>query len=64
MSMKLGASSGTYNVQASELARNKPVTKSVRCVVRFLDDSEAVFEIDVSTTDFLEWTFLYTVLGK
>ena len=48
MSMKLGASSGTYNVRASELARNKPVTKSIRCVVRFLDDSEAIFEIDVS----------------
>ena len=48
MSMKLGASSGTYNVRDSELARNKPVTKSIRCVVRFLDDSEAIFEIDVS----------------
>ena len=48
MSMKLGASSGSYNVQASELARNKSVTKSIRCFVRFLDESEAVFEIDVS----------------
>lgn len=48
MSVKLRASSGTYNVRASELARDRPVVKTVRCVVRFLDDTEAPFEIDVS----------------
>ena len=49
MSVKLRASSGTYNVQASELARDmrQPV-KTVRCIVHFLDDTEATFEIDVS----------------
>lgn len=48
MSMKLRASSGTYNVRASELARDKTI-KTVKCVVHFLDDTEASFEIDVST---------------
>ena len=50
MSMKLRASSGTYNVRASELARDKPIMKTVKCIVHFLDDSEAAFEIDVSIT--------------
>ena len=48
--MKLRASSGTYNVRASELARDKTI-KTVKCVVHFLDDTEASFEIDVSKAD-------------
>lgn len=38
-------SSGTYNVRASELAREKRV-KTIRCTVFFLDDSQQTFEID------------------
>ena len=52
MSVKLRASSGTYNVRASEIARDThkpPLVKTLRCVVHFLDDSDATFEIDVST---------------
>ena len=53
MSVKLRASSGTYNVRASEMARDRPgVVKSVRCLVRFLDDTEAPFEIEVSRATF------------
>ena len=51
MSMKLGASSGTYNVRASELARDKTV-KSIKCLVHFLDGTEATFELDVSIRQF------------
>ncbi|XP_064647817.1 tyrosine-protein phosphatase non-receptor type 4-like isoform X4 [Lineus longissimus] len=48
MSMKLRASSGTYNVRASEMAREKVPAgnKTVRCIVRFLDDTEHGFDID------------------
>ncbi|KFM70582.1 Tyrosine-protein phosphatase non-receptor type 4, partial [Stegodyphus mimosarum] len=38
-------SSGTYNVRASELAREKRV-KTIRCTVFFLDDSQQTFELD------------------
>ncbi|GFQ97749.1 tyrosine-protein phosphatase non-receptor type 4 [Trichonephila clavata] len=38
-------SSGTYNVRASELAREKRV-KTIRCIVFFLDDSQQTFEVD------------------
>lgn len=38
-------SSGTYNVRASELAREKRV-KAIRCTVFFLDDSQQTFELD------------------
>ncbi|XP_023229327.1 tyrosine-protein phosphatase non-receptor type 4 isoform X1 [Centruroides vittatus] len=41
----LGGSSGTYNVRASELARDKRI-KTIRCTVFFLDDSQQIFEID------------------
>ncbi|KAK2151210.1 hypothetical protein LSH36_372g03023, partial [Paralvinella palmiformis] len=46
MSVKLRASSGSYNVRASEMARDRPITKTVPCTVHFLDDTEATFEID------------------
>ena len=48
MSMKLRASSGTYNVRASEQARDFKAVKTVRCVVHFLDDTEVILDIDVS----------------
>lgn len=49
MSIKLNASSGTYNVQASEMFKDfKPSAKLCRCRVHFLDDSEGNFEIEVS----------------
>ena len=48
MSMKYRATSGTYNVRATEMARDKSV-KTVRCIVHFLDDTETTFDIDVST---------------
>ncbi len=54
MSIKLRATSGTYNVRASEMARDsrqQPV-KTVRCIVYFLDDTEAIFDIDVSVQNF------------
>ncbi|XP_054706280.1 LOW QUALITY PROTEIN: tyrosine-protein phosphatase non-receptor type 4-like [Uloborus diversus] len=38
-------SSGTYNVRASELAREKRV-KTIRCTVFFLDHSQQTFELD------------------
>ena len=47
MSMKLRATSGTYNVRESEQARDN-LAKTVRCSVHFLDDVEASFEVDVS----------------
>ena len=47
MSMKYRATSGTYNVRATEMARDKSV-KTVRCIVHFLDDTETTFDIDVS----------------
>ncbi|XP_042217497.1 tyrosine-protein phosphatase non-receptor type 4-like isoform X3 [Homarus americanus] len=40
-----GASSGTYNVRASELARHKAL-KTLRVQVALLDDSTQVFEIE------------------
>ncbi|XP_076057001.1 tyrosine-protein phosphatase non-receptor type 4-like isoform X2 [Oratosquilla oratoria] len=40
-----GSSSGTYNVRASELARQKAL-KTLRVQVVFLDDSTQVFEIE------------------
>jgi len=49
MSVKLRASSGTYHVQASELAGRTPsslAVKGVPCRVHFLDDTEATFDID------------------
>ena len=49
--MKLRASSGSYNVRASELASqvSRPgFARTVTCTVYFLDDTEASFEIDVS----------------
>ncbi|CAH1788374.1 unnamed protein product, partial [Owenia fusiformis] len=47
MSMKLGASSGTYNVRASELAREPNSTnRSLRCIICFLDDTQETFDID------------------
>lgn len=52
MSMKLRAASGTYNVRASELERNCKTIKTVHCVVQFLDDTEAAFEIDVGSSCF------------
>lgn len=50
MSMKLGAASGTYNVQATESAKvsSRSSNKNVRCIVHFLDDAESTFEVDVS----------------
>ena len=53
MSLRLGSASGTYNVRASELARDRPTSKMVKCVVRFLDDSEATFEIMVRIKHFM-----------
>lgn len=49
MSMRL-VSGGTYNVRASEMAAHIQDTrpKTVTCVVHFLDDSQEVFEVDVS----------------
>lgn len=46
-------SSGTYNVRASELAREKRV-KAIRCTVFFLDDSQQTFELDVSYVYYLK----------
>ena len=50
MSVKLRASSGSYNVRASELQSQAPrqsINKSVQCDVLFLDDTQATFHIDV-----------------
>lgn len=47
MSIKLNASSGSYNVQESEMLKDyKPPSKLSRCRVHFLDNSEGNFEID------------------
>lgn len=43
-----GASSGTYNVRASELTRDKKVN-TIAASVAFLDDSQHCFQVDVST---------------
>ncbi|XP_022079809.1 tyrosine-protein phosphatase non-receptor type 4-like isoform X2 [Acanthaster planci] len=45
MSRRLRASSGSYNVRANEIAREKQERK-MRCLVGFLDDTEEIFEID------------------
>ncbi|XP_070565918.1 tyrosine-protein phosphatase non-receptor type 4-like isoform X4 [Ptychodera flava] len=45
MSRRFRASSGTYNVRATELARDKQ-EKKIRCQVIFLDDSEQTFEVE------------------
>ena len=42
-----GGSSGTYNVRASELARNR-MFRLLQCNVIFLDDTQHTFEIHVS----------------
>ena len=47
MSRTFAGLSGTYNVRANELALQKN-TKSIRCLVYFLDDTQHVFEVDVS----------------
>jgi tyrosine-protein phosphatase non-receptor type 4 len=52
MSMKLHASSGSYNVRASEAERHRPLlSKTSTCHVHFLDESEATFEVDVRSDD-------------
>ena len=61
MSVKLRASSGSYNVRASELQSQTPrpsVTKSVQCEVFFLDETKATFHIDVSLFILFPVTFL------
>lgn len=57
MSMKLGAASGTYNVQATESAKVsiRPSYKTVRCITHFLDGAEASFDIDVR---YWHWFFV------
>ncbi|XP_038044567.1 tyrosine-protein phosphatase non-receptor type 4-like isoform X3 [Patiria miniata] len=45
MSRRLRASSGSYNVRANEIAREKQERK-MRCLVGFLDDTEEIFEIE------------------
>lgn len=45
-------SSGSYNVRASELAKERP-RKALAAVVQFLDDTQHTFHVDVSFfTDF------------
>ncbi|XP_074659183.1 tyrosine-protein phosphatase non-receptor type 4-like isoform X2 [Tubulanus polymorphus] len=47
MSMKLRASSGSYNVRASEMARElRQPNKTIQCIIHFLDDTQEAFEID------------------
>lgn len=50
MSVKLGAVSGTYHVQASELQRDRSVpsatAKTFESVVIFLDDTKSPFTLD------------------
>ena len=51
MSVKLRASSGSYNVRASELnsqTQRPNITKTVHCIVFFLDNTQEAFHIDVS----------------
>lgn len=48
MSRRFRASSGSYNVRASEIAREKQ-ERRMRCLVAFLDDSEHIFEVEVNT---------------
>ncbi|CAG2106184.1 unnamed protein product, partial [Medioppia subpectinata] len=45
MSRTFAGLSGTYNVRANELALQRN-TKTVRCLVYFLDDTQHVFELD------------------
>ena len=47
MSRRFRASSGSYNVRASEIAREKQ-ERRMRCLVAFLDDSEHIFEVEVN----------------
>lgn len=55
----VGGSSGTYNVRASELAREKHI-KIIRCNVFFLDESQQIFEmqvcLNVQSSSFLQVT--------
>ena len=62
MSRRFRASSGSYNVRASEIAREKQ-ERRMRCLVAFLDDSEHIFEVEVkmcaeSRAREEEWTSL------
>lgn len=43
-----GGSSGTYNVRASELARDRGRLKTLNVTVVFLDDSQHSFQLEVS----------------
>ncbi|XP_071811494.1 tyrosine-protein phosphatase non-receptor type 4-like isoform X1 [Apostichopus japonicus] len=45
MSRKQRTTSGSYNVRANELARER-LEKKIRCLIIFLDDSEHCFEIE------------------
>lgn len=40
------SNSGSYNVRASEMAREKQ-ERRMRCLVEFLDNSEEIFEVEV-----------------
>lgn len=42
-----GGSSGTYNVRASELARDRGRLKTLNVTVVFLDDSQHTFQLEV-----------------
>lgn len=43
-----GGSSGTYNVRASELARDRERLKTLNATVVFLDNTQHSFQLDVS----------------
>lgn len=49
-----GGSSGTYNVRASELARDRGRLKTLNVTVVFLDDSQHTFQLEVSAS-VLNW---------
>lgn len=51
-------SSGSYNVRASEQAKERR-HKTLSAVVLFLDDSQHTFQIDVSDMKLLLQTILY-----
>ena len=64
MSVKLRASSGSYNVRASELnsqTQRPNIAKTIHCIVFFLDNTQETFHIDVSLevcSDFLKMTII------
>lgn len=58
-----GGSSGTYNVRASELARDRGRLKTLNVTVVFLDDTQHTFQLEVNNYLISKVNFIFFFLS-